>query len=106
MRNFEIPSDSLERSKCSERQREVSEEESEVRDSGGGGGDMSIEELERRVPQVFGELSPEALNYIQQLQSELSNVKEVSVLLCISCDFVTLLLLISHNLLFCCCGRS
>lgn len=76
MRNFEIPSDSLERSKCSERQREVSEEESEVRDSGGGGGDMSIEELERRVPQVFGELSPEALNYIQQLQSELSNVKE------------------------------
>lgn len=82
MRNLEISPDSLENLKCSERRREVEEnkveEESKVRDSGGGG-DISIEDLERRAPQIFGDLSPEALNYIQKLQSELSNVKEVSV---------------------------
>lgn len=37
-----------------------------------------VEELERMSPQVFGELSPEALNYIQHLQSELTSMKEVS----------------------------
>lgn len=37
------------------------------------------EELERMMspPQVFGDLSPEALSYIQELQSELTCVKEV-----------------------------
>ncbi|KAL0014200.1 hypothetical protein SO802_001269 [Lithocarpus litseifolius] len=79
MRNLEISPDSLKNLKCSERRREVEEnkveEESKVRDSGGGG-DISIEDLERRAPQIFRDLSPEALNYIQKLQSELSNVKE------------------------------
>ncbi|KFK25735.1 hypothetical protein AALP_AA8G152800 [Arabis alpina] len=35
-----------------------------------------VEELERMSPQVFGDLSPEALSYIQHLQSELSTMKE------------------------------
>lgn len=37
-----------------------------------------VEELERMSPppQVFGDLSPEALSYIQELQSELTCVKE------------------------------
>ncbi|KAG7550687.1 hypothetical protein ISN45_Aa06g014490 [Arabidopsis thaliana x Arabidopsis arenosa] len=35
-----------------------------------------VEELERLSPQVFGDLSPEALSYIQHLQSELSSMKE------------------------------
>ncbi|CAH8370672.1 unnamed protein product [Eruca vesicaria subsp. sativa] len=40
-------------------------------------GDDCVEELERMSPpQVFGDLSPEALSYIQQLQSELTNMKE------------------------------
>ena len=35
-------------------------------------------ELERMSPpQVFGDLSPEALSYIQELQSELTSIKEV-----------------------------
>ncbi|VVA20210.1 PREDICTED: DUF760 domain-containing [Prunus dulcis] len=37
---------------------------------------MSSEFLDSTAPQVFGDLSPEALNYIQRLQSELTNVKE------------------------------
>lgn len=40
--------------------------------------ESGIEELETIRPQVFGDLSPEALNSIQRLQSELSCVKEVS----------------------------
>ncbi|EOA20948.1 hypothetical protein CARUB_v10001284mg [Capsella rubella] len=35
-----------------------------------------VEELERLSPQVFGDLSTEALSYIQHLQSELSTMKE------------------------------
>lgn len=38
-----------------------------------------VEEFERLSPQVFGDLSPEALSYIQLLQSELSSMKEVIV---------------------------
>ncbi|XP_021905448.1 uncharacterized protein LOC110820304 isoform X3 [Carica papaya] len=38
--------------------------------------ESGIEELETIRPQVFGDLSPEALNSIQRLQSELSCVKE------------------------------
>jgi hypothetical protein len=83
MRNFEISSDNSKKtSNCSDRWRGVSEEEekeSEDRDS-----DLSIEGLDRIGLQVFGDLSPEALDYIQRLQSELSNAKEVSVLLCTS----------------------
>ncbi|KAL0728083.1 hypothetical protein Bca4012_024176 [Brassica carinata] len=35
-----------------------------------------VEELERMSAQVFGDLSPEALSYIQELQSELTSIKE------------------------------
>ncbi|KAJ0229574.1 hypothetical protein HA466_0315900 [Hirschfeldia incana] len=35
-----------------------------------------VEELERMSPKVFGDLSPEALSYIQELQSELTSIKE------------------------------
>lgn len=83
MRNFEISPDSLKkRSNCCDGWREVSDEEE--KESEDRGSDLSIEGLERRGLQVFGDLSPEALNYIQRLQSELSNAKEVNVLLCTS----------------------
>lgn len=73
-RNFEISTESSKnRSNCPE-ELEVSEEENECeehRDSG-----MSMEGLEKGGPQIFDDLSPEALNYIQRLRSELSDVKE------------------------------
>lgn len=40
------------------------------------GSDVVLNGLESCSPRVFGDLSPEALNYIQQLQSELTRVKE------------------------------
>ncbi|XP_022750605.1 uncharacterized protein LOC111299593 [Durio zibethinus] len=52
--------------------REVIEEKREVRESGSGG----FEELEKIRPWVFGDLSPEALKYIEKLQAELSDVEE------------------------------
>ncbi|PRQ35964.1 hypothetical protein RchiOBHm_Chr4g0386271 [Rosa chinensis] len=51
--------------------------DSEERDSENGFG-ASNQYLGSTSPQVFGDLSPEALNYIQRLQSELTNVKEIS----------------------------
>ncbi|XP_054802501.1 uncharacterized protein LOC129306141 isoform X2 [Prosopis cineraria] len=44
------------------------------------GSDVVLNGLESCSPRVFGDLSPEALNYIQQLQSELTRVKEVTEL--------------------------
>ncbi|KAH7577396.1 hypothetical protein JRO89_XS01G0245000 [Xanthoceras sorbifolium] len=76
MRNFDISLDGLKRSTFS-REGEVLDKECDNRESEGG--DISVEDLERMSPQVFGDLSPEALNYVQRLQSELSNVKEVGV---------------------------
>ena len=52
--------------------------ESEERDDGNGIG-VSSELLDSATPHVFGELPPEALNCIQRLESELTNVKEVSI---------------------------
>ncbi|XVE83879.1 hypothetical protein DITRI_Ditri16bG0123500 [Diplodiscus trichospermus] len=52
--------------------REVVEEKMEKRDCGSGG----FEELEKIRPRVFGDLSPQALNYIEKLQAELSDVEE------------------------------
>lgn len=78
MRNFDISS---EKSMPSDRSKigEASEmAESEEMHSINGIG-MSSELLDSTAPQVFGDLSPEALNYIQRLQSELTNVKEVSI---------------------------
>ncbi|KAM1715842.1 hypothetical protein ACFX11_023869 [Malus domestica] len=49
--------------------------ESEERDDGNGIG-VSSELLDSATPHVFGDLPPEALNCIQRLESELTNVKE------------------------------
>lgn len=70
MRNFDISTENsmpLDRSKI--------DGSSEMVDGGNGFG-ASNQYLDSATPQVFGELSPEALNYIQRLQSELTNVKE------------------------------
>ena len=56
--------------------REVVEEKREERECGSGG----LEELEKIRPRVFGDLSPEALKYIEKLQAELSDVEEVRIL--------------------------
>ncbi|XVF16497.1 hypothetical protein REPUB_Repub10bG0036300 [Reevesia pubescens] len=53
-------------------QREVVEEKREERESGSGG----FEELDKIRPRVFGDLSPEALKYIETLQAELSDTEE------------------------------
>ena len=76
MRNFDIPMENSEKLKQSKLQG-VSEGD-EIENKGGEiGFETTVEELEMTSPQVFGNLSPEALNYIQRLQLELSNVKEV-----------------------------
>lgn len=74
MRNLDISPSSSKRSTCSEGSG-VSElaVEKGTRDC-----EMLAEHLERS-PQIFGDLSPEALNYIQQLQSELNSAEEVRV---------------------------
>ncbi|XVE68016.1 hypothetical protein DITRI_Ditri09bG0034500 [Diplodiscus trichospermus] len=54
------------------RQREVVEEMREERMTRSGG----FEELNKIMPRVFGDLSPEALKYIEKLQAELSDVEE------------------------------
>lgn len=38
---------------------------------------VGFEEMEKMRPQVFGGLPPEALRYIEKLQSELCSVEEV-----------------------------
>lgn len=75
MRNFDISVDGLKRLSVS-RESEVSDKKCEERASESG--QIGVENLEEISPQVFGGLSQEALNYIQRLQSELSDVKEVS----------------------------
>lgn len=59
-----------------QRQREVVEEKREEGESPSGG----FEELDKKRLRVFGDLSPEALKYIEKLQAELSNMEEVRVL--------------------------
>ncbi|KAI6671234.1 hypothetical protein NL676_006119 [Syzygium grande] len=74
MRNFDSSLDSsVKRDLVS--QNDVSPVEGEERQSGDEG-DVSVVDMEGRGLQIFGDLSPEALNYIQQLQSELDMVKE------------------------------
>lgn len=72
-RNFDIPTDP--------RKEEDQSSKDDVRFEKGVSEDLGncVEELERMSPQVFGDLSPEALSYIQHLQSELSTMKEVIV---------------------------
>ncbi|KAF4376606.1 hypothetical protein F8388_025477 [Cannabis sativa] len=80
MRNFDIPTESSEKLKQSSREG-VSEEGKIENKDGEIVFETSIEELETTSPQIFGNLSPEALNYIQRLQTELSNVKELACIL-------------------------
>lgn len=77
MRNFDISPDSLKRSNCSE-QCEVLELQSEETKCGGGEVDVngSIEDWEPSSTWSLGDLPPEALNYIQKLESELSTAKK------------------------------
>lgn len=78
MRNFDISMEDsvdLDGSKIDGSSEVVDGEEKDSENGFGG----SNQYLDSSIPQVFGDLSPEALNYIQRLQSELSNVKEVSV---------------------------
>ncbi|KAK9272975.1 hypothetical protein L1049_003355 [Liquidambar formosana] len=77
MRNLDISLDCSKRSNCSE-QDEVVDVRCVESESGGGEDvvDMCVEDLERIDMQILGDLSPEALNYIQQLESDLSNVKK------------------------------
>lgn len=72
MRNLDISVDSSKISNSSEQKEETREqfEESESR-----GAEVGIQDLEISH-QVFGDLSPKALNYIQKLQSELSNMEQ------------------------------
>lgn len=80
-------------------QSNVSQVEGEERQSGDGS-DVSVVDMEGRDVQIFGDLSPEALNYIQQLQSELDMVKEVCIFaFClISVVFVFIYLFFCENL--------
>ncbi|XP_019427731.1 PREDICTED: uncharacterized protein LOC109335921 [Lupinus angustifolius] len=76
MRNFNISPSVDERLNC-----ETHSEVSEVRGGGEGGevevvSDLGFNDLESSYPGVFGDLPPHALDYIQQLQSELTNAKE------------------------------
>ncbi|XP_027357645.1 uncharacterized protein LOC113866979 [Abrus precatorius] len=74
MRNLDISSSEAEGLDC-----ETTSEVLEVKS--GGEGDEKIEVVSNlescsSSPRVFGDLPPQALNYIQQLQSELTSVKE------------------------------
>lgn len=89
MRNFDIPMDNSEKLNRSKQQGVSEGQEIQVKDGESGFG-TSMEELETTSPQVFGNLSPEALNYIQRLQSELSNAKEVSKFVRKFCNFFIL----------------
>lgn len=73
MRNFDLSPDNLtglDRSKPLE----VSDVE-EIRV----GVDSTMENLDTTGPRLLTDLPPEALKYIQQLQSELSNLKDVRI---------------------------
>lgn len=81
IRNFDISSTSLKNVNSLEES-----DDSEVKGENFNGSNANlqvenscIEDLERI--QVFGDLSPEALSYIQQLQSELHTAEEVNPLL-------------------------
>uniref|UniRef100_A0A2P2KE75 Uncharacterized protein MANES_17G119500 n=1 Tax=Rhizophora mucronata TaxID=61149 RepID=A0A2P2KE75_RHIMU len=75
MRNLDI---SVEDSKESKSWREMEDCGEEDRESESCGAEAGLEDLQIS-PRVLGDLSPEALNYIQQLQSELSDAKEVCI---------------------------
>lgn len=78
MRNFDISPFSAKESSCPT-QSEVLEELDGKDRNIEIGSDLTFKDLESCSPRVFGDLSPVALNYIQQLQSEITNVKEVTL---------------------------
>ncbi|EEF44962.1 hypothetical protein RCOM_0852780 [Ricinus communis] len=69
MRNFDISVENSKELDSLEKDEELSE------DREGGVGEVCIQDLQIS-PQIFGDLSPEALNYIQQLQLELSDAEQ------------------------------
>lgn len=75
-KNFDIPMEESDKFNQSKRDEDwqIEEEDSEV------GFGTKMEDLEATSPKVFGNLSPQALNYIQKLQSELSQAQEVNYL--------------------------
>lgn len=78
MRNFDLSPDCLKRPNLSE-ENEVLEERRETRDDGieGAGIDGCGEDLEKLIVRSsLGDLTPEALDYIRQLELELSAAKE------------------------------
>lgn len=77
MRNFDIPSDNLKRFNSTE-ENVNSGSKSEGIEGGesGVGVNMSCAVSERTDIQALGNLSPEALKYVQQLEEELSSVKQ------------------------------
>lgn len=76
-RNLDIPMGNSRRVDCWEKHEGSElEEERRVKGSEVGGG-LQAEDL-GMSPQVLGDLSPEALSYIQQLQSELYSAEEVN----------------------------
>ncbi|KAL3526005.1 hypothetical protein ACH5RR_014377 [Cinchona calisaya] len=77
MRNFDITLDNTKRSELLE-ENGISEPKREGSEGGGGGSrvDGCMDDLDRTNPESLGNLSPEVLNYIQQLESELSSVKQ------------------------------
>ncbi|XP_057769475.1 uncharacterized protein LOC130989523 [Salvia miltiorrhiza] len=78
MRNFDISPDSSKRSENTENDgaSEVRWESSDGEKGVGAGVEGCAEELEKMNLQIFGDLPPEALNYIQQLELELSTAKK------------------------------
>lgn len=73
MRNFDISPDNLTGLNRSKPMEVSDVEETLV------GVDSDVEDLDRTRPRLLTDLPPEALKYIQQLQSELSNLKDVRV---------------------------
>lgn len=76
MRNLDASMESLTELDSTKEKEEIREERKEEGSRDGVVGDRDCVEIS---PQILGDLSPEALNFIQQLQSELSDVKEVSM---------------------------
>ena len=78
MRNLDISPCGTEGSTWESRSEEAKNGGEDVKSEGVS--ELGLKDLEScsSRPRVFGDLPPQALNYIQQLQSELTNAKEVT----------------------------
>jgi len=82
MRNFDIPSDNLKGFNSSEEDVNSGSKSKGIEGGESGVGvNMSSAVSERMDIQALGNLSPEALKYVQQLEEELSSVKQVKFFL-------------------------